>query len=426
MRPRAGLDALLDAVERLQGLALPASVLEREILPARVANYRTEDLDALAAAGEIMWCGVEPIGERDGRVALYLPDHFPRLWSAPVVELDERETQIVQLLAARGASFFGALHAELGGGYPQTTLDSLFGLVWKGLVTNDTFRALRADTQARSSQQQRRERRTPLRGFRSRRELPRAAEGRWSLLSSMLPRAASQTERANAWAQVLLQRYGVITREVAQAERISGGFSALYDVFKAMEDAGRIRRGYFVQGVSAMQFALPGVLEQLRALRVPSDSAEVVALSATDPANPYGALIKWPEAAEGRVLARAAHAVVILVDGALAAYLPRSAKQLQTFLPEAEPDRTRLLRAIAERLLRLGSLSDRRGLLLAEIDGKPAHESPLAEALKQVGFHWSSQGFYLPRTARASVLPLTAAPPDDALDDVADDEAQDA
>ena len=126
-------------------------------------------------------------------------------------------------------------------------------------------------------------------------------------------------------------------------------------------------------------------------------------------------------------MARAAHAVVILVDGALAAYLPRTAKQLTAFVPEAEPDRTRVLRAIAERLLRIGSLSDRRGLLLGEIDGKPAHEHALAEHLKQVGFHWSSQGFYLPRSARASVLPLTAAVSVDEAELAEDeDEAQDA
>ena len=427
VRPRAGLDAVLDAVERLQGLALPVSVLEREILSARVFNYRPDDLDALAAAGEIMWCGVEALGERDGRIALYLTDHFPRLWSPPNVELDERETKIVQLLAARGASFFGALQAELGG-YPQTTLDALYGLVWKGLVTNDTFRALRAYAQPRGTKSARANaglRRTGLRGFRSRRETPRAAEGRWSLLSTLAPAASSPTERANAWSQVLLQRYGVVTREVAGAERISGGFSALYDVFKALEDAGRIRRGYFVQGVSAMQFALPGVLEQLRALRDAGPTPRVVALSATDPANPYGALIKWPKPSEGSMLARAAGAVVLLVDGALAAYLSRSGKQLQVFPPEAEPDRSRSLRAVAERLRDIGSLPDRRGLLIGEIDGAVAHEHPIAPFLREVGFQTSQQGYYLPRSARTQVVPLDAAP---ALDEEVpeDDEADNA
>jgi ATP-dependent Lhr-like helicase len=428
VRPRVGLDALLDAVERLQGLALPVSVIEREILSARVFNYRPDDLDALAAAGEIMWAGVEPLGERDGRIALYLTDHFQRLWSPPNVELDEREQRIVQLLAARGASFFPALQAELGG-YPQTTLDALYGLVWKGLVTNDTFRALRAYNQPRASKSSRPSggvRRSGLRGFRSRRETPRAAEGRWSLLSSLVQAPCSATERANAWSQVLLHRYGLVTREVAQAERITGGFSALYDVFKALEDAGRIRRGYFVQGVSAMQFALPGVLEQLRALRDTGVSPRVVALSATDPANPYGSLIKWPKPSEGCMLARAAQAVVLLVDGALTAYLSRSGKQLQVFPPEAEPDRSRSLSAVAERLREIGSLPDRPGLMLGEIDGAPAHEHVIAPFLREAGFQHSQQGFFLPRSARTQVVPLDAARDREAADEAVEDEADNA
>jgi ATP-dependent Lhr-like helicase len=417
LKPRAGLDAILDAVEKLQGLALPASVLEREILSARVFDYRSDDLDALAAAGEIMWCGVEPLGERDGRVALYLTDHFARLWSAPTVELDEREQRVVELLSTRGASFFAPIHAALGGGYPQTSVDTLWGLVWKGIVTNDTFRTLRAYLSAGIT---RSDRRAPQRGFRSRRESPRTAEGRWSLLSSLVARAPTPTERANAWAQQLLQRYGVVTREVAVVERIAGGFSALYDVFKALEEAGRIRRGYFVSGVSAMQFAGQGVLEQLRQLRRTPEHPEVVMLAATDPANPYGALLKWnPSSGQGRTPARAAQALVILVDGALGAYLTRGGRLLSVFAPDAEPDRTRVLAAVAAELQKLGSQPERRGLLLAEIDGAAAETHALSPHLRAVGFLPSSRGFYLPRTARSQ---LTAARIETRLGGAADDE----
>jgi ATP-dependent Lhr-like helicase len=419
-RPRAGIDAVLDAVEKLQGIALPASVLEREILSARVIGYRPDDLDTLAAAGEVMWCGVEPLGEHDGKVALYLTDHFPRLWSPPVLELDERETRIAAFLAERGASFFAAIHAAQGGGYPNTTVDALWSLCWKGVVTNDTFRALRAYVHVSRA---RPDRRAALRGFRSRRESPRSAEGRWSLLQNMLTKPATQTERASAWSHQLLQRYGVVTREVAATENIAGGFSALYDVFRALEEAGRIRRGYFVAGVGAMQFAAPGVLESLRLLRRAPDAPEIVHLAATDPANPYGSLIKWPQAAEGRMLARAAHALVILVNGALAAYLTRSGRQLQLFLPESEPDRSLFARSIAERLRALASASERGGLLLVEIDGAAAETSVLGPALREQGFLPSKQGFYLPRRARDGVLQLPAAEPDDPS---LDDEAQDA
>jgi ATP-dependent Lhr-like helicase len=226
---------------------------------------------------------------------------------------------------------------------------------------------------------------------------------------------------------VLLQRYGVITREVAAAERVSGGFSALYGVFKALEEAGRIRRGYFVSGVSAMQFAAPGVLEQLRNLRRAPEIPEAVVLAATDPANPYGALIKWPSTtASGRSPARAAHALVILVDGALAAYVTRGARQVQVFLPEAEPDRTRFMLAIAGRLRAIGSLADRRGLLIGEIDGAPAEAHVIAPHLRAAGFSPSYQGYYLPRTARDSVTQLPAADDLDAPEDSETDEALDA
>ncbi|HET6337591.1 MAG TPA: hypothetical protein VFG30_30405, partial [Polyangiales bacterium] len=245
--------------------------------------------------------------------------------------------------------------------------------------------------------------------------------------SASVTPARTQTERSAALTETLLQRYGVVTREVASVEGITGGFSAVYDVFKALEEGGRIRRGYFVSGVSAMQFALPGVLEQLRSLRREPDLPEVVHLAATDPANPYGALIKWPEAGAGRSLARAAHALVILINGALAAYLARGGRTMQVFLPEAEPDRTHVARALAARLRLLASTPERGGLAIAEIDGEPAEQHSLGPQLREAGFLPSKQGFYLPRNAREQVLPLVAADADlEALTDSEEPEAQDA
>jgi ATP-dependent Lhr-like helicase len=418
IRPRAGLDAILDAVEKLQGVPLPASILESEILRARVLGYRPGDLDALAMAGEIVWCGREPLGERDGRLSLYLTDHFPKLWVPPTAELDEREQRIVDLLAQRGASFFYAIQEALGG-YPGNSVDTLWSLVWKGVVTNDTFRALRAQVQGAPDRSH--PRRRPGRGFRSRRKAPRAAEGRWSLLQERAAGSGGRpsapagpigpTERSAALADVLLQRYGVVTREVAQVEGITGGFSAVYDVFKALEEAGRIRRGYFVSGVSAMQFALPGVLETLRGLRREPETPQVVHLAAVDPANPYGSLIKWPEVGQGqsRSLARSASALVILVDGALAAYLARGGRNMQVFLPEDEPDRSFVARALAARLRLLASTPERGGLAIGEINGEPPEQHAFALQLKEAGFLPSRQGFYLPRTAREQILPLPTA-----------------
>jgi ATP-dependent Lhr-like helicase len=192
----------------------------------------------------------------------------------------------------------------------------------------------------------------------------------------------------------LLSRYGVMTREVAAAEGIAGGFSAVYDVLKAMEDAGRIRRGYFVAGVGATQFALPAALDLLRSLVEPPDEPEVVLLAATDAANPYGTVLGWPRGAEqtdgGRGPTRTVGSLVVLINGALAAYISRGARQLHVFLPEDEPGRSSVARALADRLAGLG-------LLIAEINGVAADEHLLARFLVDAGFSPSAMGFHVRR-----------------------------
>jgi ATP-dependent Lhr-like helicase len=397
VRRRAGLDALLDAIENLQAAPLPASILESEILSARVDGYAPGDLDALAASGEVVWRGVEPVGDRDGRVALYLTDHLPRLWRpAPAAELSEREQAILDDLKRQGASFFASLHEAAGGGYPGETVDALWDLVWKGVVTNDTFHALRAFTRAPGRRPRKRERggRTPQ--FRSRRIAPPSAEGRWSLLAERVPSPASDTQWSTAMAQQLLARYGVVTREVAAAEGIVGGFGAVYDVLKALEDAGRVRRGYFV-GVGATQFALPPALELLRSLRDVPDEPETLVIAATDTANPYGTTLKWPAFAKGPT--RTVGALVILVNGALAAYVPRGGRQLTVFLPEDEPARSTTGRALARALAALARDEHRGGLLLAEINGREPAEHPLAPFLIEAGFNPSAMGFQMRKHA---------------------------
>lgn len=201
----------------------------------------------------------------------------------------------------------------------------------------------------------------------------------------------SATESATALAQQLLARYGVLTREVASAENIAGGFSAVYDVLKALEDAGRIRRGYFASGVGATQFALPAALDLLRSLKELPDEAEVVVLSATDPANPYGTILRWPglpSSDDRSRTTRTAGSLVVIVNGALAAYISRGARQLLAFLPEDEPALSTTARAIATTLARLG-------LLVHEINGLPAAEHPLAPHLVEAGFSPSAMGFQI-------------------------------
>ncbi|HYE90423.1 MAG TPA: DEAD/DEAH box helicase [Terriglobales bacterium] len=396
IRRRTGLDALLDVVESLQGAPLAASTLESEILPARIDGYRAGDLDALATAGEVTWVGVEPLGERDGRIALYLTDALATLWrpSQVAAPLTARESRIVEALRARGACFFAAVHAGAGGGFEGDTVAALWDLVWRGVVTNDAFTALRAFT----TPPERRDRRTArraARGFRSRRATPPAAEGRWSLLETRVSVPASPTAWSAALAQQLLARYGVVSRETAAAESIPGGFSAVYEVLRRLEEAGRVRRGYFVGDVGAMQFALPAAVEKLRALRDEPATPEVARLAATDPANPYGAILAWPaQDATGRGPTRSVGTSVVLVNGALAAWIGRGGRQLAVYLPDDEPRRSMVAREVATALAAAALAG---GLLVAEINGRPAGEHPLAAYLVEAGFSASAMGFNVSR-----------------------------
>jgi ATP-dependent Lhr-like helicase len=400
--PRPGADALLDVVEQLQGAPVAASIFEREILGARVAGYRPTDLDLLAGAGEVVWVGVEALGERDGRIALYLTDHLAQLLppAPPPPGLDGRARHILDHLRAVGASFFGAIHAACGGGYPGETVAALWDLAWQGLVTNDTFHALRAFTEPPPK---RRRNGTTTRAFRSRRLTPPSAEGRWSLVEARAGARPSTTQWATSLAQQLLARHGVLTREAVTAEQVPGGFSAVYDILKAMEQAGRIRRGYFVGGLGATQFALPAAVDLLRAMRdtADEDTPQTVYLAATDPANPYGAVLRWPapaglpatpadhraRSAAGRGPTRSVGSGVVLVNGSLAAYVGKADRQFLTFLPEEEPSRTLVAREVARMLAALATgSSDRTGMLIGEIDGHEAARHPLAPFLAEAGF----------------------------------------
>jgi ATP-dependent Lhr-like helicase len=401
IKRRHGADALLDAIDQLQGAPLAASILETDVLPARLDAYDSADLDAVTAAGEVVWVGVEPLGDKDGRVALYLADQLPRLLPparvCPPSDVPSREIAILDCLRAQGASFFGPLHDAVGGGYPGDTVNALWDLVWRGLVTNDTFHAVRAFTRSPRAARRAVTREHGSATFRSRRLAPPSAEGRWGLV----PQArASSTTWAMSLAHQLLARHGVVTREAVTAEAIPGGFGTVYAVFKTMEEAGRLRRGYFVAGLGATQFALPGALDLLRSLRQAPDETEVAVLAATDPANPYGATLRFPAfpasaASAARGPTRSVGATVALVDGGLAAYLSRGDRQLTTYLPDAEPQRSRASRAIARMLIeRARSGGDRpRGMLIEEIDGVPPSAHPLAPYLVEAGFIGGAMGF---------------------------------
>jgi ATP-dependent Lhr-like helicase len=412
----ANLDGLLDAIESLQGAPLPASLLETSILPARIAEYSPAGLDTLIAAGEVAWAGVEPMGERDGRIALFLADKLPLLaQQRPLVEpLTEREEKLIAVLESTGASFFDPLHQALGGGYPGETIEALWSLVWRGLITNDSLHALRAYIAKPDSARTPRRMQTGV-VFRSRRTTPPTAQGRWSLLplraQKPIEGAPTTTEASHALALQLLNRYGVLLREQVGAENVPGGFSAVYDVLKALEESGRIRRGYFVAGLGATQFALPAAVDLLRQLRTepPEEKPEFVQLAATDPANPYGSVLRWPdlpvaeEDAETapRVLTRAAYAEVILRNGQLVAWLRRGNPNLLVFLPGEEPERSQTASGLAHFLCARGQErlrgASHQGVLITTINGQPVAAHPMARFLMDAGFHPGPLGMHLRR-----------------------------
>jgi ATP-dependent Lhr-like helicase len=433
----AHLDALLDAIENLQGAPIPASLLETAILPARISGYDPAGLDTLIAAGEVAWAGVEPIGERDGRIALFLSDKLPLLaQSRPVSEpMSEKETKLLAVLESTGASFFDPLHQAIGGGYPGETIDALWSLVWRGLVTNDSLHALRAYILRPESARVPRRLQTGV-VFRSRRTTPPNAQGRWSLLPVRVRKgtegAPTSTEASHALALQLLSRYGILTRESVAAENIPGGFSAVYDVLKALEESGRLRRGYFVAGLGATQFALPAAIDLLRQLRTepPAEKPEFVQLAATDPANPYGSVLRWPDLpimdddsfgvptdrsssvgreSAPRVLTRAAYAEVILRNGQLVAWLRRNNPNILVFLPADEPERSQAAAGLAHFLCDRGQQrmqgGRHLGVLITTINGQPVGASFMARFLMDAGFYSGPLGMHLRR------IPLPLSPP---------------
>ncbi len=399
-RPRTGLEALLSAVEQLQGAPIPASALEAEVLPARIERYRPADLDFLLASGEIVWRGLEPLGPSDGRVALYLTDRAPLLAPRPAPAQGELAARVRELLRARGALFFPDLAAETGA-FAGDLVEALWDLVWAGEVSNDTLAPLRSMLRGSSAKAARR-----VRGasFRSRRLGPPGSEGRWALVPGSAHRTApTETERRTALVRVLLERHGVVTREAAAAEGLVGGFSSVYPVLKAMEDQGQVRRGYFVAGLGATQFALPGADDRLRGQREAPESEEsrTLVLAATDPANPWGAALAWPASAGEARPQRAAGAQVVLRDGELLAWIGRAETNLLTFLPADEPARSAAARDLVQALSRLVETGRRRAVLVGKVDGRDPRESPLAPHMSDAGFFVGSRGYLKRMSPRA-------------------------
>ncbi len=415
---RAGSAALAEVIDELQGAAIPASILETEILPARIPSFRPGDLDALCASGEVLFRGIEALGPRDGRVAMYWATQYLELAppSSPSAIEREASRRVLDLLERRGALFFATIVHETGM-FAGDVLEALWELVWAGLLTNDTWAAVRSRIVGEPERASRRAR-VRMRSLPSRRTGPPGSEGRWSVLPRVAPGTGpTDTERLKALTEQLLRRHGVLTREAVQAEASPGGFAAVYPVLKAMEEMGQLRRGYFVGGLAATQFALPGADNRLRARRRPADAPQggeprTVMVSAANPANPYGAALPWPDG-EGQRPSRSAGGQVVLHEGRMVAFLGRTERTLSTFVPNApgvQPDELR--RAIAHALSVFVSQAGRRALLISEVDRLAPSESPLAPFLKSVGFVAASDGFLLRKTADEScrAMPLPVRP----------------
>ncbi len=403
---RRGPDALLDAVGLLQSAAVPASVLETDVLPARVAGYRPADLDELLATGEVVWVGAGGIGAHDGRITLCFRDAARLL--APGPAPDAPSGPVVDALRAHlgthGASFWSDLVRAAGTADERAVLAALWDLVWAGEVTNDGLAPLRAFLGGRP-------RTGPAQGRprpgRLTRLGPPAGAGRWSLVAALRTPAASPTEIAAARATQLLERHGVVTREAVRAEGVPGGFAGVYPALRTLEESGRARRGYFVAGLGAAQFALPGAAERLRSARPDARSAPVV-LAATDPAQPYGAALAWPEfpaddlgGETGRPgegggrpprPTRSAGAVVVLHDGAVVAHLDLRSHHLRTTAGPSDPgDPGDWVGVLPDLVAR----HPRRRLEIQRVNGVPVRSTALGPALDAVGFVPTPRGVVL-------------------------------
>ncbi|WP_308250181.1 Lhr family helicase [Sphaerisporangium fuscum] len=428
-RSARGIDALVHAIEQLQGAAVPGSALETLVLPSRVPGYEPAMLDELTASGEVIWAGQGSLPGGDGWVSLFFADTAPLLLPPPAeITLTPLHEKVLDVLGGGGALFFRDL-ANRAESLDDTALAGvLWDLVWSGRVSGDTLAPLRAALGSgrpahRATSTRRRRAVLPTRSG------PPTVSGRWWLLPEP---SGDPTQRAHAQAEVLLERHGVITKGAVAAERLVEGFATVYPVLRAYEESGRCRRGYFVEGLGGAQFALPGAVDRMRAIAAATSSGtdgdrpredhlagttgfpgdtgrradgsigdrratgsagarRAVVLAATDPANPYGAALAWPPH-PGDVThkpGRKAGGLVVLLDGRLMLYVERGGKTLLSFTDDDRLQPAVDALALAVRDGALGKLT------VEKADGTAIVDSPLAAALEAAGFHPTPRGLRL-------------------------------
>jgi len=379
----AGIDRLREVLVPLQGLALPAEAWERDVLPRRVGAYSPTWLDQLCAAGEVVWVGAGTLGRSTGRVALYFREDAEAIGRAPFKgeRPAEREHDVIRERLAASPCFFSDLLAEVDLA-PEQVQEALWDLVWAGEVTNDAFAPLRAPrlTLARARQGAPRH---GTRRFGTRRGGAQpTVQGRWALTDTIFRREPEPGQRRRTLAELLLERYGIVTREQVLAEGIPGGFSVLYDALSQLETLGVCRRGYFVEGLGGAQFALPGAVERLRAQRAVEEAPPLV-LAATDPAQPYGAALPWPQRdSEQRRPARVRGAYVVLAGAEPVLYVEKGGRGIVTLMDPGDPR----LRPAFEALAQFVTGGRGRKLSLERVDGEPVVGSPHEPMLVELGF----------------------------------------
>ncbi|MEM9874725.1 MAG: DEAD/DEAH box helicase, partial [Myxococcota bacterium] len=385
--PRRGQVRLEETILQLEGMPLSYAELERSVLPARVAEFSPRMLDDLGAMGEVVWVGHGSLGASDGKVALYRRTQISKLLDPPEVDLEglsDIERALMERLTQRGACFFKELQMACRGleARLEEIVAALWDLVWKGLVTNDTFQPLRA-LGLRKAKRSRRRGNVDLR-----------VAGRWSRVADLLDEV-SVTERLHARAVMLLERHGIVSREAATMESLPGGFSSVYPVLKQMEDSGKVRRGYFVDGIGGAQFAFAGAVDRLRGFREPRTEPLALVVSSPDPANPYGWVLPWPDqpAEVTRTPRRVSGALLVLVDGTPALYLERGGKVLLTFDGVEGPALERGFDALHDHLAQYS----RKTIHIEQIDDQPALRSPHAPLLKEIGLSFDHRGLIIER-----------------------------
>ncbi len=399
-QPRRGPIALRDAIVRLEGVALSFSELEARILPARIADYHPRMLDELGAAGELVWIGAGALGARDGRIVLVRRDRAREL--APVPQEIPHHAPIHDALVAHlrsaGASFLVALEGAAKASRADLTA-ALWDLVWAGILTNDTFAPLRS-----------------LAAPNARRTSAHAAfGGRWSLVESLGP-APTATARMHAQATALLERWGIASRQGARSDELVGGFAAVGDVLRAMEDTGVVRRGFFVESLEGAQFAWPAAIERLR--EATGQAMRVSVIAAVDPACAWGSALPWPQLHDPDARpARRVGATVVLVDGALALWLEAKGKHVATAVG-LPPESIEL--ALAVGLPQVAAKQRRRELLVETIDGEPSAQSSWSRTLVTAGARADYRGLVV-RGAQVSAPPSDD--PDESEPDPDDDDA---